>query len=137
MYVVSACLAGIHCRYDGGAKENERIVNLIREGKAIPVCPEILGGMKTPRPPSELVPDGSVVMNCEGEDVTACFVCGAEETLAICKRFNVKKAILKARSPSCGRGTIYDGNFNGGLKDGNGITAELLIRNGIEVETID
>ncbi|MDO4564581.1 MAG: DUF523 domain-containing protein [Clostridia bacterium] len=137
MLVVSACLAGIHCRYDHGTKADETVMRLVREGKAIPVCPEMLGGMTTPRPPSERTADGSAVVNCEGRDVTAEFMRGAEETLHICRMYGVNHAILKARSPSCGKGLIYNGNFDGGLREGNGVTAELLMNNGISVELID
>ncbi len=137
MIIVSACLAGMHCRYDRQTKANPEIVRLIKEGKAIPVCPEMLGGLTTPRPPSERTPDGTRVMNIEGRDVTSEFQFGAEETLRICKLYEAEKAMLKARSPSCGLGTIYDGSFSGGLREGNGVTSDLLMANGILVESID
>ena len=97
----------------------------------IPVCPEQLGGMCTPRVPSERLDDR--VVNRVGEDVTACFHRGAEEALRIAQMYGCRTAILKERSPSCGCGKIYDGSFSGSLTEGNGITAELLLRNGIRV----
>lgn len=137
MIIVSACLAGMHCRYDRGAKANEAVVKLISEGKAIPVCPEVLGGMTTPRPPSERTADGSAVVNSLGEDVSLAFEEGARETLQICRLYGVEHAILKARSPSCGLGKIYDGSFSGALREGNGVTTDLLLQNGISVESAD
>ncbi len=133
MILVSACLAGFPCRYDGTSKINETIKQLVQEGKAIPVCPEQLGGLTTPRLPSE-IRDGKV-FNSEGRDVTPQFERGAAAVLQIAKEYGCKKAILKACSPSCGKGHIYDGTFSGKLVDGNGKTAELLIQNGIEVMT--
>ena len=141
MYIVSACLLGIKTRYDGGCSCNEKLLKLAGEGKAIPVCPEQLAGCPTPRDPCEIagsdggdVLDGRcVVISRNGADMTEKFIKGAEETLKIAKVCGVKKAILKARSPSCGTGQIYDGTFSGKTVPGNGVTAELLIRNGIEV----
>ncbi|MBR3280233.1 MAG: DUF523 domain-containing protein [Clostridia bacterium] len=135
MYLVSACLAGINCKYNGKNNYNEKVFNLVKEGKAIPVCPEQLGGLMTPRIPSEIkIIDGKRrVINKEGQDVTEQFEKGAQEVLRICKEFNIDKVILQPRSPSCGVGKIYDGNFNGTLIDGNGITADLLIENGIKI----
>ncbi|NLY76612.1 MAG: DUF523 domain-containing protein [Tissierellia bacterium] len=129
--LISACLLGVNCRYDG--KEN--LINGIEKLKEIynliPICPEIYGGLTTPREPAEII-DGKVI-NRRGEDVTKNFVKGAKETLYLAKLFNCKYAILKERSPSCGYGRIYDGSFSGNLVDGNGITAELLSKNGIKV----
>ena len=136
MIAVSACLAGFRCRYDGKAKDNSEIVALIKSGGAIPVCPEVLGGMPTPRPPSEIMPGGGV-KNVNGEDVSVFFAKGAEETLRICRLYSVTRALLKSRSPSCGRGCIYDGTFSGRTRAGNGITTELLLQNGIAVEAVD
>lgn len=133
MILVSACLAGFPCRYDGTSKTNEKIVQLVREGKAIPVCPEQLGGLTTPRLPSEIKNDR--VFSSEGRDVTPEFEKGAAAVLQIAKEYGCTKAILKARSPSCGKGQIYDGTFSGKLVDGNGKTTELLLENGIEVIT--
>ena len=139
MIFVSACLAGINCKYNGGNNYDERILKLVKEGKAIPVCPEQLGGLPTPRIPSEVKKiDGKrYVFNTNGEDVTHNFVRGAEEVLALAKQLNIKKAVLKSRSPSCGKGKIYNGNFNKELTDDNGITAQILMDNGIDVISSD
>lgn len=143
MYLVSACLLGIKCRYDGGGKQLDKLMELAARGQAIPVCPEQLGGCSTPRTPCEIYGgDGSDVLDGKccvigkgNEDVTDSLIKGAQETLKIATACGVKKAILKARSPSCGFGQIYDGSFSGALIDGNGVTAELLHRNHIEVLT--
>jgi uncharacterized protein YbbK (DUF523 family) len=126
-------LAGINCNFAGKAKTCEKIVELVRQGKAIPACPEQLGGLPTPRIPSEQ--KGSLIINAEGKNVTVEFRNGAEETLRIARLFGCKKAILKSKSPSCGFGMIYDGSFTRTLKKGNGVTAELLSKNGIEIIT--
>jgi len=97
----------------------------------IPICPEQLGGLCTPRLPSERI--GDKVVNVEGMDVTAYFEKGAQQALKIAKLYGCRYAVLKERSPSCGKGTIYDGTFSGGLKDGNGVTAELFEKNGITI----
>lgn len=133
MYIVSACLAGLCCRYDGGDNADERVIDLISEGKAVPVCPEQLGGLPTPRPPAEIV--NGQVLTQNGVDVTGQFVRGAEESLKLAKMLGIKKAILKARSPSCGSAGIYDGTFSGKLIDGDGIFASMLRNEGIEIET--
>lgn len=144
MILVSGCLCGINCKYDGKNNLNEKVLKLMKEGKAIPVCPEQLGGQATPRPPHEIIGgDGAGVLQgtCTvdgpkgNDDVSMEFIRGAEETLKIAKELNVNIAILKARSPSCGKGIIYDGTFSGGKRPGNGVTAELLIRNNIKVYT--
>lgn len=137
MILVSACLCGYRCRYDGDTKPNPEIQALVREGQALPVCPEQLGGLTTPRLPSERTPDNSRVLASDGTDVTEAFKKGAEEALRLAQLYGCARAILKARSPSCGLGTIYDGTFQGGLRQGDGITAELLTRNGIPVEVRD
>ncbi len=129
--LVSACLLGFPCRYDGASKQNEVIDKLKERFELIPVCPETLGGLPTPRPPAE-IRDGQVV-NKEGFDVTKEYALGALKTLELAKKHNITRAILKERSPSCGKGKIYDGSFSGTLTDGNGITAELLLKNGITV----
>lgn len=135
MYLVSACLAGIECRYDGKGKAEDAIVRLVQQGKAIPVCPEQLGGLTTPRISCEIVdqPGERKVINKEGDDRTEEFVIGAERTLAIAKALGIKKAIMKSKSPSCGCGMIYDGTFSGRLIPGNGLAVEQLLQNGIEV----
>ncbi|PUU94596.1 DUF523 domain-containing protein [Halanaerobium sp.] len=140
MYIVSSCLAGINCRYDGGNNLNEKVLELVKAGKAIPVCPEMLGGLETPRLESEIVRDESgnrKVVDKEGRDVTTAFIKGAMKTAAIAKIVDAKKAILQQRSPSCGYGKIYDGTFSGNLIEGNGITTEVLLENGIEILTVD
>lgn len=135
--VVSACLAGFCCRYDGGQKPDARIVALVKNGSAIPVCPEQLGGLSTPRPPAEIDRATGNVVTADGKDVTFAFEKGAEETLRLCRLYGVTHAILKARSPSCGLGTVYDGTFSGTLADGDGKTAALLAANGVFVESAE
>lgn len=135
MILVSACLCGINCKYNGSNNYNEKIFDLVKEGKAIPICPEQLGGLTTPRVPSE-IKNGKVI-NKEGIDVTDNFIKGANEVLELTKKLNIKKAILKSKSPSCGKGKIYSGNFDNELIDGNGILTELLLKNGIEVINSD
>ncbi|MCY6484706.1 DUF523 domain-containing protein [Clostridium aestuarii] len=138
MYLVSACLAGVNCRYNGGNITNIVIQELVKQGKAIAICPEQLSGLPTPRACCEIViaENGNrKIATKDGQDFTKEFVEGAEKTLAIAKVIDVKKAILQSRSPSCGCGTIYNGTFTGNLKKGYGFTAELLIKNGIEVYT--
>jgi len=129
--LVSACLAGVNCNYRGGNSGNPQIEQMVREGRAVMVCPEQLGGLTTPRTPAEIL--NEKVFTKDGADVTDAFVHGANEVLAICKKFNCDKAILKSNSPSYGCGKIYDGNFNGSLVNGDGITVALLKENGIEV----
>jgi uncharacterized protein YbbK (DUF523 family) len=129
--LISACLLGIRCRYDGTAKYDARIEKLMGRHQLIPVCPEIYGGLSTPRDPSERV--GDKVAGKNGQDVTAAFQKGAEETLALAKLFHCEYAILKERSPSCGHGQIYDGTFTGKLIPGSGVTADLLMKNGVQV----
>ena len=132
MILVSACLAGFNCRYDSSNKENEKVVQLVKEGKAIPVCPEQLAGLPTPRKAVE----GQVnnkILSKDGEDFTDAFTKGANETLMLCMKYNCKKAIFKEYSPSCGCNKIYNGNFDGTLIDGEGVTAKLLKEKGIEV----
>jgi len=133
--IVSACLAGENCRYDGKNCLNKDIKKLVDAGKAIPVCPEVLGGLPVPRIPAEItVCDGSEkIINRHGEDITEFFKRGAEKTLDIAKENEVMFAILKSRSPSCGNGEIYDGTFGGKLTKGDGITAIKLKEAGIPV----
>lgn len=130
--LVSACLLGVNCRYDGKNGKNDDILTLMNQYHLIPICPEQLGGMKTPRPPAERT-GKAFVIDQTGQDVTAFYKKGAEETLKIAEIYGCKRAILKERSPSCGHGMIYDGTFSGKKVPGSGITAELLNENGINV----
>ena len=133
--LVSACLLGVCCRYDGESKPCEAVINLRERFILIPICPEVDGGLPTPRTPSERV-DDRVLMR-DGKDVTDNYRKGAEEALRKAKEFNCNIAILKARSPSCGSDKIYDGSFSGNLTDRDGVCAELLKKNGISVFTED
>ena len=141
MDIASACLAGMKCRFDGEARPDEKIVELYQKGLVKLVCPECLGGLPTPRCPSEITGgDGADVLDgrarvCaeDGKDRTEEFLRGAEATLEVAQRCGAKCAYLKAKSPSCGSGRIYDGTFAGRLRSGDGVTAALLKRNGIEV----
>ena len=133
MILVSACLAGVPCRMDGRSKTIPEIRALVDAGLAVAVCPEVLGGLETPRAPSE-IRDGRVV-NTLGLDVTDAFVRGAEKALAICREKGCTKAVLKSRSPSCGVGRVHNGLFDGGLTDGNGVFAAMLLKEGIPVMT--
>jgi len=133
MKIVSACLAGINCKYNGGSSANQKVMKLVKEGKAIPLCPEQLAGFPTPREKREK--KDSRVITESGEDVTALMEKGARETLAVAKIFDVREAILKARSPSCGKDEVYDGSFSGKIVHGDGITASMLMRNGVKVLT--
>ena len=130
--IISACLLGEPCRYDGNSKPCESVKLLEKDYLLLSVCPECMGGLPTPRPPAELQADGRVV-NREGIDVTACYRTGAEAVLEIAKREACYLALLKEKSPSCGKGKIYDGSFTGRLIRGNGVCAELLIGNGVRV----
>ena len=131
--LVSACLLGMSCRYDGRSKANETIVKLLEDENIclIPVCPEQAGGLATPRVPSEI--RGDRVINQEGQDVTAQYQKGAEEALRLAGLYHCGLAILKERSPSCGCGQIYDGSFTKTLVAGDGRTAALLKEKGINV----
>ena len=131
--LISACLLGVGCRYDGRRVKKIPVSLLAERYELIPFCPEIYGGLTTPRTPSERV--GDRVLMADGRDVTAEYQRGAEEALDLCRELGIRRALLKSRSPSCGRGQIYDGSFSSTLTDGDGVTAELLIRSGIEVYT--
>ncbi|MCD4818869.1 MAG: DUF523 domain-containing protein [Candidatus Cloacimonetes bacterium] len=124
MIIVSACLAGIYCRWDGGSNPCKQVIEMVEKGIAIPVCPEQLGGLSTPRIPCEQI--GNRVFSQEGIDVTHNFEKGANEALRIAQMIKCNKAILKANSPSCGSGMIYDGTFSGKLIPGDGIFVKLL-----------
>lgn len=131
--LVSACLLGINCKYDGENNKNNKVLEYLKDKEVIPICPEIMGGLPTPRVPSE-IKDNKVITK-ENNDVTYNFVKGAEEVLYLAKLLNVKKALLKAKSPSCGVGEIYDGTFTHTKIKGDGITTRLLKENNIEVLT--
>jgi uncharacterized protein YbbK (DUF523 family) len=133
MIVVSECLAGIKCRYDGDGKPCKKVIELIKQGKAIPVCPEQLGGLPTPRTPAEIV--GDKILTKDGKDKTAEFIKGAEEAMKIVEMSNCTEAILKTKSPSCGCEQIYDGTFTGKMKSGDGIFTKLLKEKGIKCTT--
>ena len=131
--LVSHCLLGEPCRYDGASRLDRQVLELHKAGHTlIPVCPEVLGGLDTPRAPAELQPDGRVV-NEEGEDVTAAYQAGAQAVLRIAKEQGCTLAVLKARSPSCGCGEVYDGTFTRTLKGGWGVAARLLLEAGVTV----
>ena len=129
--LVSACLLGQNCKYSGGNNYNKDVVALGKKFELVPICPEVFGGLDTPRSPSEII--GDRVMNKDGEDVTEQFKCGAEQALYIANENNCGVAVLKERSPSCGCGKIYDGSFTSTVIDGNGIAAQLFLNNGIEI----
>ncbi|HHV14999.1 MAG TPA: DUF523 domain-containing protein [Gelria sp.] len=141
MKLVSACLCGINCKYNGKNNINLYFMELMQEGAVIPVCPEQLGGLPTPRLPAEInagsgqdvLAGNSKVINKNGEDVSDNYIRGAYETLKIAKLAGVEIAILKSRSPSCGSKYIYDGSFSYKLRQADGVTAALLKENGIRV----
>jgi uncharacterized protein YbbK (DUF523 family) len=141
--LVSACLAGCECRFDGSSNLVGRVADLAEQGRAVLVCPEEDGGLPTPRPPAEIVGgDGhdvlagrARVVTREGVDVTDRYVAGARLALEKALETGARKAILKSRSPSCGSGALYDGSFTRTLQTGDGVTAALLKENGIEVLT--
>ena len=129
--LVSACLLGTKCRYDGNSKPNREVMALMKKHTLIPVCGEVFGGLATPREPAEIV--GDKVLTRSGKDVTAQYKLGASEVLHLAKLYGCTAAVLKERSPSCGSGKIYDGSFSSVLTDGWGITAALLKENGIKI----
>lgn len=131
--IVSACLLGVECRYDGGSNRlpDEKLERLKEKYELIPVCPECYGGLTTPRVPSERV--GDKVVSKTGTDVTAEFSRGAQAALYLAKLFGADIAVLKENSPSCGSGTVYDGSFSGTLTSGDGVAAQLLKENGVTV----
>lgn len=143
MIMVSACLCGINTKYNGGNNISQNVLELIKKEGIIPICPEQLGGLATPRKSCEIyggtggdvLTRKAIVITSDGKNVTDNFLKGAYETLDIAKVFNVKKAILKSKSPSCGYNRIYDGSFKKNVISGNGVTAELLIKNKIKVFT--
>ncbi|ALE90480.1 DUF523 domain-containing protein [Pseudomonas versuta] len=140
--LVSRCLLGHRVRYDGGASgPYGQLARWQDEGRIIALCPEVAGGLPTPRPPAE-IPGGqgldvlngkAPVMTNEGEDVTAAFMDGAQQALALVNRHGIRIAILKANSPSCGNVQTYDGSFSGVKVEGQGVTAALLAGAGVQV----
>ncbi|MGO1629188.1 MAG: DUF523 domain-containing protein [Microbacterium sp.] len=144
LVLVSSCLAGVPCRYDGRARSDPSVVAAVQVGRALPACAEQLGGLPTPRPPAELAGGGGqdvlagtarIVTN-EGKDVTEPFVAEAQAVAQLAAQNGVTHAILQARSLSCGCGTIYDDTHNGKLVDGDGIVAAVLKRKGITITAI-
>ncbi len=145
--LISGCLIGLKCNYKGEASSGnqERLFSIIKKYEEngyefIPACPEQLGGMPTPRIPSELISTASEILcgkgkviSKNGDDVTGCFVKGAKEALFLAKRYNVVGCVLKSRSPSCGNSKIYDGTFSGALISGRGVTSQLLVDSGLIV----
>lgn len=141
MNIASACLVGQKCRYDGNSNTNDEIVKMYEQGLIMPVCPECLANLPIPRCPSEIVGGNgndvlegrAVVMAKDGSDKTKEFIEGAQKTLEIAQNCGAARAYLKAKSPSCGCGTIYDGTFSGQLCSGDGVTSTLLKKHDIEV----
>ena len=133
MIIISACLAGVNCRYDKNNKAHPDIIKMIKEGNAIPLCPEQLGGLPTPREPTEIINEHFITKY--GNDVTKEFQDGAKEALRIAQIAKSKTAILKSNSPSCGCGKIYDGTFSGKLKEGDGIFCKLLKKENFIIQT--
>ena len=131
--LISACLLGVACRYDGLSKplDSEIIEKLRTEYHLIPVCPEVMGGLPTPRIPAEISSDGKVLRQ-DGIDVSENYIRGAHEALRLARIFQCDTALMKEKSPSCGAGKIYDGSFSKTLTSGNGIAADLLQKNGIQ-----
>jgi len=145
--LVSACLLGVSCRFDGKSCPAPELNALATRGKVIAICPEVAGGLPTPRLPAEIeeafagldghaVLDGRTrVMRNDGVDVTAEFIQGAQATLTLARQLGIRRAVLKSDSPSCGAGRIHEGRFAGELVPGDGVTAALLRRNGIQILT--
>ena len=129
--LISACLLGVNCKYSGGNNSHPLAERLKERFELVPICPEQLGGLPTPRAPSERM--GDRVVTRDGGDVTEQFRLGAARALEIARKNGVTRALLKERSPSCGYGTIYDGTFTGAVVPGSGAAAELLSRRGIKI----
>ncbi|MCZ0703841.1 uncharacterized protein YbbK (DUF523 family) [Natronobacillus azotifigens] len=141
MILVSACLAGLEVRYNGTHSIDQRITKLVKEGKAISICPELLGGFSTPREPAEIIGGNgddvlagkASVIERSGKDVTELYIKGAYATLKQVKKLHITTVVLKEDSPSCGTSSIYNGEFKGLKIPGRGVTAALLKREGLEV----
>ncbi len=136
--IVSACLLGINCTYKGNNKLSVEVLRLLKDYSLVPVCPEQLGGLSTPRPNSEIIggkgwKSGGEVLNSNSQNVTDNFLRGANETLKLARLFECDIAVLKSKSPSCGTEYVYDGTFSDVIVPGTGVTAFILRKNGIEV----
>lgn len=131
--LVSACLLGEKVRFDGEGYKVKEMDHLKEKYELIPMCPEVMGGLSIPRDPAEI--SGGLVLTVKGIDVTADYKEGARITLAYCLKNGIRKAVLKARSPSCGKGLIYDGTYTKKLVEGHGVACRMLLENGIEVYT--
>lgn len=145
MILISGCLCGEKCRYDGKNQPSAAACAMVARGEAIPVCPEVLGGLVRPNPPAEIVGGTAAdvlegrarVINREGQDVTAEFIRGAERAYQLCLETGAQEVWFKTNSPSCGADAVYDGTFSGRLVPGRGVTAEYLTRHGIRVIPMD
>jgi uncharacterized protein YbbK (DUF523 family) len=144
MKLVSACLLGINCNFEGKNKLQPQLLEEFKKGELYPICPEVLGGLSIPRIPAEIqggdgldvIEGKAYVVNMQGIDVTDEFMKGAYEVLRIAEVIDAKEALLVERSPSCGCGEIFDGSFTGKLKSGDGVAAALLKKKGIKVTCI-
>jgi uncharacterized protein YbbK (DUF523 family) len=132
--LVSACLLGVPCNHRGSSSSSVSVQGLASRYRLIPVCPETMGGLPTPRPAAEIQADGSV-RSSSSEDVTTFYARGAAATVELAARMGITEAVLKARSPSCGCGSVYDGSFSRTLRAGNGVTAAALIAAGVHVRS--
>lgn len=138
MIGISSCLCGINCKYNGKNNLDPIFLELVNKGLAVPICPEQLGGLTTPRVPAEITKDfkGNLqVITKNNVNVTNEYILGAERALKILKSLGINKVIFRRRSPSCGYGEIYDGTFSGTITRGNGVTVDLFLKKGIEVIT--
>ncbi len=141
MKLISACLCGVNCKYNGGNNLNPYFSELLADGELLPVCPEQLGGLPTPRSACEIaggtgkdvITASALVINRNGLDVTCALMKGAEETLSLAIHANVDGAIMKSGSPSCGNGAIYDGTFTRKMIEGDGVTTAMLKQHGFQV----
>jgi uncharacterized protein YbbK (DUF523 family) len=144
MKLVSACLLGINCNFEGKNWKQDTLLEEFKKGNLFPICPEVIGGLPIPRVPAEIVGgtgadvlDGKAkVVNMDGVDVTEQFLRGANEALRLAKIVGASEVLLTEKSPSCGCGRIFDGSFTEKFKDGDGVTCALLKRNGIKVTKI-
>lgn len=134
-YLVSACLLGENCKYNGGNNKNQELVAFLTDKSYIPVCPEVMGGLSTPRASCEIVQGH--VMNTDGEDKTKEFLQGAKLALTVAQQEQIDIAITQSRSPSCGKGKRYSGNFDGTLMEGNGIFVDMLMKHGFQVMDVE